>query len=218
MLASCAPTKYLPKDLAGNMDRVAVLAPLSYIDFMAEDGNCYPDDSLSAYSQDMLVEALMKSQLPVGKFIPVEYLNLGQNFENTVASISRLTPQQVPSLGIPPEIDRLLEENGERFGVLVFNTGFVRDLKGFRKEVAKDVAVTVVTTALSILLGGGVTAYGAPVKNVSQMYAIIYDSQENKAVYYNNTVNANEERSPLDPSDLEKQVDFLFKPLLKASR
>lgn len=216
--ASCAPTKYLSKDIASNIDKVAVLAPLSYIDFMAEDGNFYPDDTLSAYSQDMLVEALMTSSLPAGKFIPVEYAKLGEQFENTVASISKLTPKQVPSLTIPSEIDRLLEENGERYGVLVFNTGFVRDLKGYRKELAKDVAATVVTTALAVLIGGGVTTYGALVKNISQMYAIIYDSQENTAVYYNNTLNANESRNPLDPADVRKQVDYLFKPLLKSAR
>ena len=218
MLASCAPTKYLPKDLAANLDGVAVLAPLSYVDFQAEDNQFYPDDSLSAISQDILVEALMESSLPVKKFIPVDYLTLGQSFENTVASLEMVQPKQVPYMNIPPEIDKLLEVNGERYGVLVFNTGFVRDLKGFRREVAKDVAATVVTTALAVLLGGGVTTYGVPVKNVSRMFAVIYDAQENKAVYFNNTLNANEERNPLDPSDVRKQVDYLFSPIVKAAR
>lgn len=212
---SCASSRYLPKDLVAGIDRLAVLAPLSYVDYLAEDGNFYPDDSLSAYSQDMLVEALMTSGLPVSKFIPVEYLSLGQSFENTVASLSRLTPKQVPYLEIPPEIDRLLEANGERYGVMVFNTGFVRDIKEYRKELAKDVALTVVTTALAVLIGGGISTYGAPEKNISQMFAIIYDAQENRAVYYNNTAGANESRSPLDPASLRKQVDFLFKPLIK---
>lgn len=216
--ASCAPTKYLPKDLVVNMDRVAVLAPLSYVDFQAEDNQFYPDDSLSAVSQDLLVEALMESSLPVSKFIPVDYIGLGQSFENTVASLEKIQPDQVPQLSIPPEIDKLLEANGERFGVLVFNTGFVRDIRGFRKELAKDVAATVVTTALAVLLGGGVTTYGAPVKNVSRMFAIIYDAQENTAVYFNNTLNANEERSPLDPTDVRRQVDYLFSPIEKAAR
>lgn len=218
MLASCAPTKYLPKDIVANIDKVAVLAPLSYIDFMDEDGQFYPDDTLSAYSQDMLVDALMESELPVDKFIPVPYASLGQGFESTVASLAGVTPKQAPYLDVPSEIRTLLEENGERYGVLVFNTGFVRDIKGYRKELAKDVAATVVTTALAIFLGGSVSTYGAPSKNVSRMYAIIYDAQTGTAVYFNNTLNANEERNPLDPTDLRRQVSYLFKPLLKTSR
>lgn len=215
---SCAPTKYVPKDLAASMDKVAVLAPLSYIDFFAEDNKFYPDDSLSAVSQDILTETLMASKLPVSRYIPVDYLSLGTSFEATVASLEKIQPKQVPYLTIPSEIDRLLEANGERYGVMVFNTGFVRDVKGYRRELAKDVAAAAVTTALAVLLGGGITTYGAPSKNVSRMYAIIYDSKENKAVFYNNTLNANESRSPLDPKDMGRQVDFLFSPITKSGR
>lgn len=215
---SCAPTQYVPKDLAASMDRVAVLAPLSYIDFYAEDNKFYPDDSLSAMSQDILTETLMASKLPVSRFIPVDYLSLGTSFEATVASFEKIQPKQVPYLTIPPEIDRLLEANGERYGVMVFNTGFVRDIKGYRRELAKDVTIAAVTTTLAVLLGGGVTTYGAPARNVSRMFAIIYDSQENKAVYYNSTLNTNESRSPLDPTDIRRQVDFLFGPITKSGR
>ena len=215
VLASCANTKYAPESLRNNLDNVAILTPMSYIDYVDESGHAWPDDSLSAMSQEVLINALYNSALPISKYIPVNFLAAGENFENEIAALERVDPKNVPNLTIPRYIDQLLEENGERFGVMLFSYGFERDRKGYAKEVAADVAATVLSTALAVLLGIGVSTYGVTAKNESHIFAVIYDSLADSVVFYNTTANFNEGISPLKQEAVQKQIDKIFKCIWK---
>ena len=133
LLGSCANTRYVNDALRNSLDNVAILTPMSYMDYVDESNHSWPDDSLSAASQDVLLNALYESKLPISKYIPVNFLSAGSKFEDEIAALAHVNGKDVPNMRIPQYIDELLEANGERFGVMLFSYGFERAKIGYMK-------------------------------------------------------------------------------------
>ncbi len=100
---------------------------------------------------------------------------------------------------ITPFLDKILETNGKRFGLIIFAEGYSRTQKNYNNELMLG--------ALSAVVFGLGRAY-VPDKNYLSLYAIIIDAKENNIAFFNDAYGAN--RDPLNQIDMFNRVNELF--------
>ena len=111
---------------------------------------------------------------------------------------------------IPELLDRVLEEEGHRYGLLVFAEGMTRDKKGYTKDAIKGAFITLATAILSL---GTAVMVTTPEMYSSRVYAAVLDSETDQVVFFN--VRNPEETHPLRPDPVRKQLTKLLKDFLK---
>ena len=205
-ICSCATNRYIAPDLAGNLDEVAILTPFTYVEFLDAKGEVAYDDSLSAVCAQLITNALLQSPLPTGRMIPVDLAGEDPTFRDAIASLREIDPKKAGEIPIPQELDRLLEENGQRYGVVVFANGFTRDRKDYGKKMALGLGMAILTTAISL---GTVTAYSIPEKSILRTWIGILDAETDQFVFYNRRTA--EDAEPTKIKHVSDQIRRLLK-------
>ena len=123
--------------------------------------------------------------------------SLEKEYEFLILSADRT--KNITNLKITPTIDKVLEANDTRFGLLIINTGFTRIKGNYGKEVAKGALLGVLTLGMY---------YQTPIKAYSTIYAMIVDSKEDNVAFFRKSYLQDQE--PLDESVLTKQIKKIF--------
>lgn len=207
-LASCAPTRYVAPDLGTTLDKVAVVAPFTYIEFLDKDGMKAYDDSLSGECARHITEALAQSTLPVTRVIPVDYTPDDPGIPDALASLRDVEPKYAALAHIPPVLRNLLLENGQRYGVVVFANGFSRDRRNYAKAAAIGLGLAVMSAVISM---GTMSVYSIPVKSEMRTWIAIVDAEEDCYLFYNKRYEEGAE--PALPGDVSRQVHKLLNPI-----
>lgn len=112
------------------------------------------------------------------------------------------TAAQTTNVPITPFLDKILETNGKRFGLLLLVEGFRRTRKNYDDHLMKG-------TLSTLVFGFGYI----PKKNYLGLYAIIIDAKENNIAFFNDTNEVNVD--PLNKQSMFYRVDVLFKKYFK---
>ena len=110
--ASCAVTKYNSGIPAMEVTPIALLQPLSYIEFMLKDHSMAISDSLSQISSSTLAE-IVSNRIPVDCIIPVEYT---EEMMAEVDVLPGLDPKTLFGATIPDKTRQLILDSGHRYG------------------------------------------------------------------------------------------------------
>lgn len=207
-LVSCAPTKYVAPDLGSTLDKVAIVTPFTYIEFLDQNNLKAYDDSLSGACAHLITEALAQSGLPTTQVIPIDFQEADAAFPDALASLRDVNPKYAGQTHVPPVLRNLLLDNGARYGVIVFANGFSRDRKGYAKAAALGVGLAVLTAVISM---GTVSAYAIPVKSEMSTWIGIVDAEEDCFVFYN--ARYEEGAEPAIPHHVTRQIQKLLKPI-----
>ena len=111
-------------------------------------------------------------------------------------------------LPIPAELDALLEDQGCRYGLLIYASGFSRSKKEVIQSVLKDLVIGTATAAL------GGFAVGSEVLYASDMDAAVLDSETDRIVFYSGSL-PGKERHPLKEKGVRSQLASLLKDFVK---
>ena len=114
------------------------------------------------------------------------------------------------TFAIPGVLDEAIEAQGCRYGLLLIARGMTRDIKGYRKDVAKSVFLGIATTLLTL---GTVTMYSTPKKASSELFALVLDAETNRVVFYN--TNGPQSTDPLQANPVSGQLSGLLKDYMK---
>ncbi len=204
-LSACATPKMLTSDIKSEeITDLKLLEPYSYISMIKKGNKGEIDDSVSNISKNLNINILKNfdSRLPItGEIVLADTeinKTLEKEFEYLVLTADR--SKNLNDLKITPTLDQILEENNTRFGLIIINTGFTREKGNYGKEIAKGVAVGLLT------LG----AYQqTPIKAHSTIYAMIVDSKEDNIAFFRKSTKQNVE--PLEQSVLTDQYKDIFK-------
>lgn len=208
-LSSCAATKYIAKTDFNSISDVAIVSPVTSIEFLDKKGNSSYDDSLSAECARLITEALGRSPLPTGSFVDIDFDSTGAACREAVASFRNIQPKKAGETPVPHALDSLLEVNGKRYGIFVLAEGFTRDRGNYGKAVAMGLGLALVTTVATM---GMATAYSVPYKSATQVWMTVVDSENDKIVFYNS-----QSREDSEPAK-EKHIDALISRMLKDFR
>jgi hypothetical protein len=180
-----------------------MMDPFSYIYMIKKGNKSQLDDSISFISKQLVSKVLenYKGQLPLtGEIILSDTAtknSLEKEYELLLLTADRT--KNISNLKITPNLDKVLEANETRFGLLIVSTGFTRAKGNYGKQVAKGAALGILTLGMY---------YQVPVKAYSTVYAMIVDSKENNVAFFRKSFL--QDMEPLDESGLTKQFKKIF--------
>lgn len=214
-LMSCSTTRYVSKEVSG-IDKITLIMPYSRVFFIDKEGESY-DEARSSEQQRVLTKLLMQSGLPINDSLNVVGLANQKELDEEISFLPAINPKEVGDLNSDGPIDKLLEKNGSRYGLIIFSEGFVKDKALYKSEVAKAVLVSVVGGLVGGAIGGAIGGTGISMSYVatpgwqfgSSLYAMLIDTATDKVLFYNRV--GPDERNPMKEEALASQLEKLFK-------
>ena len=204
VLYSCTITKPLTYRIPpSEVTDLRLLEPHSYISIIKKGDKEELDDSLSTISKQLIIKVLrdLKNQIPLTGEIFLTDSTVNKSLEKEIESLILTADQSnnISNLKITPTIDKILEANDVRFGLLTVSTGFTRISGNYGKQIAKGAGLAIVTLGMY---------YKTPIKSYSTIYAMIVDSKEDNISFYRKSYLQDNE--PLDESVLINQFNNVF--------
>jgi hypothetical protein len=204
ILSSCTATRLLTSNVQpAEVTNLKLLEPYSYISMIKKGNRGQLDDSISSISKQLNINVLktFNGQLPItGDIILTDSAinkTLEKEYENLVLTAER--NKNIANLKITPALDKILEANDTRFGLIVICTGFTRLKGNYGKEIVKGAALGILTLGMY---------YQTPIKAYSTIYAMIVDSKEDNVAFYRKSFK--QDLEPLDQSVLTSQYKKIF--------
>ncbi len=206
-LASCSSNRGFVSSITRNdISRMQQFEMLSQVGVIEKSNDVVYNDSLGEVAKTLFTNALVRNKtLPVKDIITFEDSLVSRRVQYEILLLMKYVEGnvRVKDIPIPPTIDSILEARGERFGLLVYNWGFTRSGGNYAGQIAKGVAVGILT------LG---SYYTVPYKDMTRSGIIIADSKLNNLAYVAST---NRESTPLKADTYRKQLDDLLKKYRK---
>jgi hypothetical protein len=204
VLSSCTTTKILTSNVKPyEVTDLKIMEPHSYISMIKKANRSQLDDSVSSLSKQLVLKVIAnyKGQLPItGEIILSDTAiknSLEKEYEQLILTADRT--KNISNLNITPNLDKILEANETRFGLIIVSTGFTRAKGNYGKQVAKGAALGIFTLGMY---------YQVPVKAYSTIYAMIVDSKENNITFFRKSFL--QDMEPLDETGLTKQIKKIF--------
>lgn len=181
-VSSCGVSRYADTESLLEIDKLALITPLSYVDAISRKGVAEYSDELSFSSSKILSQALLESSFPVGQVIPLDYNGDGQVYEQYIAELRDYTAKDAPDIAVSYNLDKLLEANNARYGLMVFEDGYVRDNKNYWLKVLGWAAFDI-TVAIATLGVIQIVHYPDPLY-ATHIWLAVLDSEEDRFVYF----------------------------------
>lgn len=203
-MISCTATKPLTSHVSpGEVTGLKLLEPFAYMEMIEKGNKARLNDSISDISKQLNMQVLksMNDQIPISGDIilkdPEINKSLEQEYEYLMVSAER--DKSISNLKITPTLDKILEANDTRFGLIIVSSGFTRVKGNYAKQILKGGALGILTLGMY---------YQAPVKAYSTLYAMIVDSKDDNIAFFRKSFLP--DREPLDPTVLTKQYKKIF--------
>ena len=205
-LWSCGTTRYVSDITAAQAVPMVLIHPYSQLEYVQSNGDV-TNDAPSSRDAEKLLAQCVRIQFPeVSSVIDTDDVTNPEDILNPLSALPFVNVKKLDSSAVPVAIRNLILDNGGRFGVLVYSEGFTRDIKNYRRSVAKDVLLAVVTTVVSF---GAVTMIGSSSKYGSHVYLMVVDAVENRIVYYDKSIP--EDANPLSQKTVNRQIAAIRK-------
>ena len=156
--ASCSTYHYVSED-AASVDDITLILPYSRVFYIDKDGESY-DEEQSARQQKILTGLLYGMGLPIKDTLNVVGLPNQKDLDEEISFLPAINPKEVGNLNSDGPVDKLLEKNGARYGLILFSEGFVKDKALYKSEVAKTLIVGVVGGLVGAAIGGALGGSG----------------------------------------------------------
>lgn len=208
LLQSCMSHKYINTSTSPTeISSLDYFEPYAYIHLIEKGNKSRLNDSLSVVSKKRIDSVLISQnkKFRIKNKIILSSKKIEEKVESEFNFLiqSATEKRKLANTPLTPTIDSILEVRNQRFAMGIIGTGFGRKKGNYGGQVAKGVAVGVLTLGLFAPI---------PVKSNLTLYAIIVDSQKNEVTFYNNTNPI--EKPPTDPINIEKQLYKLFESYL----
>ena len=200
---------------------VPVLEPYTYVELVhnkSEEG-AVATDSLTNVARELLTAVIVDNSqlnptavkageaLPTGEVVRMNdadlYEQIGRSLGSAVWACKN--GRQAKKIELPGELIDFMNANDYPYLMLVYHEGYVRTKGNYARDMAIDVAASVLATAVGLALGGGGGVYGAvPAKQGSSMIVAVADASTGKLAYFNRHVG--EDVDPISRSTLYRQL------------
>ncbi len=217
LLTACSGTKYLSskKVKPAEISSLEFFKPLSAVIWIQQKDDGVYNDSLSLKAAAVIGESLFKLQgkIPALNAVKIDDSVMQYTIEKEMITAFKASSayHSINVLPLPPSVDKVIESNGKRFGILVSYTGYARSTESYywaRKNERLNKVVNILTqTATERLLAGAIqadNAYGSEM----DLRVMIVDSFDNKIIFYNAA--HLKDIAPADPSVIANELSKLL--------
>ena len=154
LFQSCVTNKYLSSSTPiVEISDIGYFEPLAIIELIKKQNKSEPSDSLSIVSKQKIDSLLstnrkkykIKERITLHKKIQEKV-----DYEISFLIQSTMTKRNLEGIKITPVLDSILESRNQRFGLGVLAVGFGRRKGNYGGQIAKGVAVGVLTLGLFV--------------------------------------------------------------------
>lgn len=174
---------------------------ISFIGLIEKGNKTTLNDSISKLSTKLLDSIIISESNPkIEKSFSVEDSQkdiLQTDILNVFNKI--IKTKNIENVRTTPLMNSVVKENGKRYALCVVNSGFDRKKGNFGGQVAKGIGLGILTLGMYTQ---------TPIKSNTSLFAMIYDSQNGRVVFFNKTSIL--EGSPTDKDNLNKLYRKLF--------
>ena len=207
-LYSCGTAGYLASGYdVDELRDVVLFEPVAKIETIGKGDITVTNDTACRASQELLLQTLKTydTGLNISEIYSPEslgeYDGIRKDIEYVYAQlINAGNAHESFNFIVPEGLDRLVEQTGNRYGMIAYQYGFSRTGSSYAAEIAKGVGLALLT------LG---TVYTIPYKDKSNIHFFIIDSEQNRIAWQNFDIGA--DYNPLKPKHIEKQFKRIFK-------
>ena len=121
---ACSSSRHAT-EAAPTIDALTIVAPYSRIDVLAQDGNFYYSDSLSALSELLIGTTVETAGLPFNKVITVVGRSNQEALDRDYEWLASIDPRKVESTRLPSAMHAFLSTYSSRYALMVYSEGFV---------------------------------------------------------------------------------------------
>lgn len=215
MISACAGPKYLSskKVKASEISSLEFLRPVTSVVWVQQKNDGDFNDSLSLRAEAVIRESLFKLQDQLPTLHPVVITDTAVHNtackEIITACRASSAYHSINVLPLPPSVDKFLESNGKRFGILIFYSGYKRSTESYYWAKRK----AGVNNMLNILTTPGFA--GLPPVQITHAYksdmvldVMIVDAFENKIIFFNES--SIKDKDPADPAVLANELSKML--------
>ena len=206
LFTSCVTQGFVSNVTRSDIQQLSQFEILTNVGEIEKGNKITHSDSLTQMAQALFATELAKEKvLPITETIEIKdstvYNKVQYEIFILMTCLERhMKPKDLP---VPPTIDSILCTRGQRFGMLVYDWGFVRSTGNYAGQVAKGIAIGILTMG---------SFYTVPYKDMTRSGILIYDTK-NRNFAYVSTVAA--ESSPLEGKTYQKLMKDLMKKYKK---
>jgi hypothetical protein len=205
-LSSCATTRYSSGVTPEQVGTMALLEPVSYMSYIQSTREEVFDPETSAQSASMVKDLVMQNFPEIKTVLPLDDYWDRDRLESEIKSLYVVDAKHLAQSWVPSSILRFLKDQGCRYGVAVFATGFTRDDKEYKREAVFGALIGVLTAIISF---GMYTYVPMPFEFSNSLYMVVVDAEEDSIVFYDRAVT--EEYHPLDAKKLNRRIALFRK-------
>jgi len=209
VISSCGTTSYLASGY--NMDdmrNVVLFQPASKIETIGKGQITVTNDTACLASQELLLQTFKTCETGLNinsTYSPtstVEEEIIKTGIESVYAQyLNSTNPRNASAFVVPESLDKIIENTGNRYGMIVYHYGFSRTGANYAAQIAKGIGLAILT------LG---SVYTVPYKDKSNINVFIIDSEQDIIAWQNFDIAA--DYNPLKQKHINKQFKRLFKP------
>ena len=157
LLTSCGTNKFLKSTVkADEIKDVEYFESFAYIQLIEKENKPQFSDSLSNITQTRIdsILANKKQELRLNNKISIKNDTLVAMVENELGQLTQQIFQQrnLDGIRLTPTIDSILESRNQRFAMATIATGFGRKKGNYGGQVAKGIAVGILTLGMATQL------------------------------------------------------------------
>ena len=209
VLSSCGTTSYLATGhKLDDMRNVVLFEPVSKIETIGKGQITVTNDTACLASQALLLDTFNTYETGLNidsTYSPastVEEEIIKKGIESVYAQyLNSTAPRNFSAFVVPESLDKIIENTGNRYGMIVYHYGFSRTGANYAAQIAKGIGIAILT------LG---SVYTVPYKDRSNINVFIIDSEQDIIAWQNFDIAA--DYNPLKQKHINRQFKRLFKP------
>ena len=207
LLPSCNTSKFFSQK-ASDIQPIALVESYSYItDAIADFSTDYLPDA-SRFNQLLITDIVKSLGMPIEKTVTVNFdaANKESMLGSWMYNLADLSASSAQYLIVPDEIRDAVRKSGCRYGLLITDVGYSKNANQLALEEGIEIGMKIGDFIFnnSLDLSKETEAY------LNGVYALIFDSQTGRAVWYGSRPRRYE-YNPIDRQSLTKQLTKLFK-------
>lgn len=202
IFSSCATKGFISNVTRADIRQLSQFEMLANVGEIEKGNKIIHNDSLTQVAQTLFATALAQEKaLPITETIVIKDSTVYNKVQYEIYVLKNCLERNVrpKDLPVPPTIDSILCARNERFGMLVYDWGFVRSTSNYAGQVAKGIAIGILTMG---------TFYTVPYKDMTRSGILIYDTMNHNFAY---VAAAARESSPLEEKTYQRQMKDLMK-------
>ena len=216
---ACGSTRHATGVKMSAIPEFAFIQPCAYMVFYEDDGAGYYNQASSDVASQVIANVINSERFPFTDMIPADYQGTNNDIFLWAQNLTEIKNAQVDRLRVPKSLTSLLNENGQRYGLLIYSYGYTMSQEAYQRERIEKAASKVIDTAAEKLTGiSGLTnpsrSYIPSDPYGNMMTCVVVDAQEQRVIYYAKQI-PTFASYPKDNADVSKLLHKLLKDFIR---